>query len=78
MKARSYKSTPRERGIMDAYYRSRLGCQPHCYIIGTDGPKSPPIRIEKADMTPKEIEEYFDGFEQQAKTDDRWEDEGDY
>lgn len=47
---------PYDRGSMDSYYGR--GPDPHYYIGPTHGGK----RVEEADMTPEEIEEYHRGY----------------
>jgi hypothetical protein len=54
---------------MDSYYDR--GIQPHYYIGPTHGGK----RVEEADMTPEEIEEYYRGYNdnERARNFKNWE-----
>jgi len=60
---------PYDRGSMDSYYDR--GTQPHYYIGPTHGGK----RVEEADMTPEEIEEYYRGYNdnERARNFKNWE-----
>ena len=60
---------PYDRGSMDSYYDR--GTQPHYYIGPTHGGK----RVEEADMTPEEIEEYYRGYNdnERARSFKNWE-----
>lgn len=48
---------PYDRGSADSYYRR--GCNPHYYKGGTYQTD----RVEKDDMTPEEIAEYMQGYD---------------
>ena len=60
---------PYDRGSMDSYYDR--GSQPHYYVGPTHGGK----RVEEADMTPEEIEEYYRGYNdnERARNFKNWE-----
>jgi hypothetical protein len=60
---------PYDRGSMDRYYDR--GTQPHYYVGPTHGGK----RVEEADMTPEEIEEYYRGYNdnERARNFKNWE-----
>ncbi len=60
---------PYDRGSMDSYYDR--GTQPHYYVGPTHGGK----RVEEADMTPEEIEEYYRGYNdnERARNFKNWE-----
>jgi hypothetical protein len=62
--------SPRDQGEVDCYYRGRLGETPRYY----DGQRE----IPEAEMTPDQIAEYRRGWDDQAASGDRWEDEGDF